>query len=596
MMTIQPTTIFNDVPGASRGKPESKDPSTSDDFMNLLASLCCVALIPQMQNSPSEPAQDSGASLGSAANPAIEQTGISPLTSLRPEAPRVTPPVPENAESDATYDQSGAGPMPPTSPSPLSSLRTEFANLTTPVLGTATNNSTTTESGAIPKPVPAPLPPQVAEPDNLTPPVQEVSASQPAPEQAKGAPLSLPNFGADPVQPTVAQETAIKQLSADQSVTGPLSLATPSPTVEPASATGPEPQTMASSVAGGEIHRTSQNAPPLGPQEAAPLATSRTPTTAPQLPPSAPQKAPVIGRPNPAPMSLPVKTQPALPPVLQANLQPIAARVVRPELTDTSVATTPTKTVTEPNSDAAAKSVLSEATQTLADGVSAAQTLQEQAAQRDASMIAGYLAAATRSTRETNPLLAIRREFAGNSDLHSNEDKHGATGATGAAAQLRQNNVSFASVAAELADASPDSPVAQSISHILALAETLSVRQIRTIRLRLKPEELGGVEIQLKRDAQGRISAHLTAERETARQSLSQSLGQLRETLERAGLTVDRLQVRAETSQLRGNNNDQARSQYRKPQSQNARSLTIGDTEERGASGIRDHKLLSLNA
>ena len=51
----------------------------------------------------------------------------------------------------------------------------------------------------------------------------------------------------------------------------------------------------------------------------------------------------------------------------------------------------------------------------------------------------------------------------------------------------------------------------QTIRQIMALAETMGAQQTRSLRLRLRPEELGQIDIQLSRDASGRISAHISA-------------------------------------------------------------------------------------
>src|SRR6185436_17846419 len=79
----------------------------------------------------------------------------------------------------------------------------------------------------------------------------------------------------------------------------------------------------------------------------------------------------------------------------------------------------------------------------------------------------------------------------------------------------------------------------QVANQIVDLAVATQPRQQRSVRLRLRPEELGQVDIQLTRDAAGRVSAQVVVEREAARAALTQSLAQLRETLERAGLSVD---------------------------------------------------------
>jgi flagellar hook-length control protein FliK len=93
--------------------------------------------------------------------------------------------------------------------------------------------------------------------------------------------------------------------------------------------------------------------------------------------------------------------------------------------------------------------------------------------------------------------------------------------------------------------ATPDtrSVEAQSVSPIVELARDLGKRETRNIRVRLHPEELGQVDIRVSRDADGRLTALLWVERDATRQSLSGGIAHLREALERAGVTVDRLDV-----------------------------------------------------
>jgi flagellar hook-length control protein FliK len=282
------------------------------------------------------------------------------------------------------------------------------------------------------------------------------------------------------------------------------------------------------------------------------------------------------------------------------------AAVPMPQVIDPTRSSKPTDAAVPPPLTDSAKATLAPVTNTVTNSdrtvvvdSNVAPTLQEQAAQRDASIVANYLAEATRQTREINPLQSIRRQLAGGSDLHGNDGKHELSAAADDdSSPLTQTSASYAALAREVAgDATTESPVTQSINHILALAETLNVRQIRSLRLSLQPDELGQVEVQLKRDARGNISAHLTAEREGVRQLLSQSLGQLRKTLERAGLSVDRLQVKSEAGSLRSNgNNSSSRFFDRKPKATTAGSLRMKKTEERDTLRVHEDRFLSLSA
>lgn len=83
----------------------------------------------------------------------------------------------------------------------------------------------------------------------------------------------------------------------------------------------------------------------------------------------------------------------------------------------------------------------------------------------------------------------------------------------------------------------------QSATHIINAAEAVKPREARTMRFELRPESLGRVEIELTRNSEGHLRAHLTAERGETSQFLQDGLSQLRESLERAGINVDRLDV-----------------------------------------------------
>jgi flagellar hook-length control protein FliK len=94
----------------------------------------------------------------------------------------------------------------------------------------------------------------------------------------------------------------------------------------------------------------------------------------------------------------------------------------------------------------------------------------------------------------------------------------------------------------------PQTVVAQTVNRIIGAAESVARRETRTLRLELKPEHLGRVEVELTRGGEGGLRAHLTAERGEAGHALQESIGQLRESLERAGVTVERLEVNTRPS------------------------------------------------
>src|SRR5262249_48306102 len=83
----------------------------------------------------------------------------------------------------------------------------------------------------------------------------------------------------------------------------------------------------------------------------------------------------------------------------------------------------------------------------------------------------------------------------------------------------------------------------QLVEPMAKASEDLTPGEPRTLRLSLKPIELGRVEVEIVRDKAGHLSAHLAVEHEETRRILSNGLSHLREALEHAGLQVDRLDV-----------------------------------------------------
>ncbi|MDX2029416.1 MAG: flagellar hook-length control protein FliK [Blastocatellia bacterium] len=104
------------------------------------------------------------------------------------------------------------------------------------------------------------------------------------------------------------------------------------------------------------------------------------------------------------------------------------------------------------------------------------------------------------------------------------------------------NGTPFAS-ASFVETSDPSHIAAQLAEPVLSAGEGLSVGESHTLRLKLRPGEWGEVDVEISRDEAGRVNAHLTVENETAGRVLSDDLGQLRESLERAGLPVGELDV-----------------------------------------------------
>ena len=137
----------------------------------------------------------------------------------------------------------------------------------------------------------------------------------------------------------------------------------------------------------------------------------------------------------------------------------------------------------------------------------------------------------------------------------------------------------------------------QTVRPIIELAERISRRETRSLRFSLNPEKLGRVEVEVTRDAEGHLSARFTAEQVESGHALAQGISHLRETLEQAGLHVDRLEV-VTTPQLHagasGHSEHQPHSQPDNPAPTGslARDQTIPDDPV----AVREDKLLSMRA
>ena len=163
-------------------------------------------------------------------------------------------------------------------------------------------------------------------------------------------------------------------------------------------------------------------------------------------------------------------------------------------------------------------------------------------------------------------------------------------------------SVKAPSPAASAAPPLPSSPIAQTMQPVLELAQRVPPQEARTLHFSLNPAELGRVDIEVTRDAQGRVSASLTVEQADTAQSLTHGIGQLRESLERAGMVVEHLQV---TTQLQPQTNQQFNQQAGQQADQqqasssydpNADSLPTDSMLTEGPTSSSGNKLLSLHA
>jgi hypothetical protein len=229
------------------------------------------------------------------------------------------------------------------------------------------------------------------------------------------------------------------------------------------------------------------------------------------------------------------------------------------------------------------------------------EALVREATQREANLVASYLAEGTRDRGETSPIATLKMQFSANgfgAESHQSEPKQKAPAVNNEIGSAEFQPIRMTPAGSVVNK--PDSPVAQAATQIVELAEVTPPKQSKTVRLRLRPEELGQVDVQLSRDAQGRISAQLTVEHETARTMLAQSLEQLRDSLQRAGLDVDRLQVRAEVSSFSSGHSSDPRAQEESrgvyPQSSPGNSSSSTETHAQQVKRVNDHKLISLSA
>jgi hypothetical protein len=146
--------------------------------------------------------------------------------------------------------------------------------------------------------------------------------------------------------------------------------------------------------------------------------------------------------------------------------------------------------------------------------------------------------------------------------------------------------------------------VRQTSAPIIELAQGLEAPASRALRLQLNPIELGRVEVEVKRDAEGQISAVLKVEQTATAQTLTHSLGQLRESLERAGLVVEQLDVTltpplaSSTSQPFGQQfGQQPAPQHSSPTHfTNASALAAEAANAEASASAAEQKLLSLHA
>ncbi len=170
----------------------------------------------------------------------------------------------------------------------------------------------------------------------------------------------------------------------------------------------------------------------------------------------------------------------------------------------------------------------------------------------------------------------------------------------GAPVQIAAQAVSTAAPPPQIFTAATVRPmVQQTVEPLLTLAQSVQPGDARTLRFSLNPAELGRVEVEVTRDAAGHISAALTVEQSDTAQALTQGIGQLRESLEHAGLVVEQLQV---TVQMQSQNAQQfgqqqpSQQQASSPSNPKADSLPADALSADETTPASENKLLSLHA
>ncbi len=108
-------------------------------------------------------------------------------------------------------------------------------------------------------------------------------------------------------------------------------------------------------------------------------------------------------------------------------------------------------------------------------------------------------------------------------------------GPTHDAASVAQN----APVPAQTASAM----LSQTADAVISMAERVARHETRRLDIKLTPDDLGEIQVRLTRDADGKLSAMMLADRESTRHTLANGVDLLRGALERAGVVVDRLDV-----------------------------------------------------
>jgi flagellar hook-length control protein FliK len=136
----------------------------------------------------------------------------------------------------------------------------------------------------------------------------------------------------------------------------------------------------------------------------------------------------------------------------------------------------------------------------------------------------------------------------------------------------------------------------QTLSPIVTAAQNLSPRETRNINLRLQPADFGQVDITLSRSANGQLHARFSADNDIARAALKSGMNDLKQLLQGAGLSIERLEVSSGQSTLTSSGGGSNHNQSDRPA--NAYGAPADSTTDHPGAPSRaiDNRLLSVRA
>lgn len=126
------------------------------------------------------------------------------------------------------------------------------------------------------------------------------------------------------------------------------------------------------------------------------------------------------------------------------------------------------------------------------------------------------------------------------------------------------------------------------------LAFAAKPEKANILKLRLRPAELGAVEVSLEKTDSGKLNAVLQTETDAAREILVERAEQLRDALQSSGWDVERLDISLGSSSAAGNENRENQTrQFENVESDLPNGKSIEDVSE---SGSNQNRLVSLRA